>query len=338
MSNNKSNLHYVSTNPMVVDGEKMKSVQNRRRTQVEEWWHSSAGEAEQLCVANKWSAGVQPNVSQQTLQVDSRAALESVGGEGGGGKAYTEEDEEKRYGYKDEDIDVLRCSYMHVWGTQGQHIGWRTHKQWLQRYTDADVPGAPETTSRQWKQKEMSASKDDKDTADFVPIWHKSHVAGLRAQMKLDRESAKLTVIDKGQSLQKTGGGAPFQILPAWYDTLKEKCLQVIKLPGFGGDMVACFTAQMYEEKINLTDDEVMMYTPSLEWAYWFMRVQMNLLPQKVCGAPVSPEARVKQGKLHNISLQSLAVRIADGLDPKCIIGSNQFGMHLFPQAAFVWA
>jgi len=37
-------------------------------------------------VANKWSAGVQPNVLQQTLQVNSGAAAESVGGEGGGVK------------------------------------------------------------------------------------------------------------------------------------------------------------------------------------------------------------------------------------------------------------
>ena len=79
----------VSTNPMAAAGEKMNSVQNRRRTQVEEWWHSSAGEAEQLHVANKWSAGVKPNVLQQTLQVNSGAAAESVGGEGKGGKAYT---------------------------------------------------------------------------------------------------------------------------------------------------------------------------------------------------------------------------------------------------------
>jgi len=64
--------------------------------------------------------------------------------------------------------------------------------------------GAPETTFRQWKQ------KDDKDTADFVPVRHKSHVAGLLAQVKLDRAFAKSTVIEKALSLQKTGGGAPF--------------------------------------------------------------------------------------------------------------------------------
>ena len=298
----------------------MKSVQNRRRTQVEEWWHSTAGEAEQLRVVNKWSAGVQPKVFQQTLQVNSGAAPESVGGEGGGGKDYTEEYEEKRYGYKDAAIHVLCHSYMHVWGTQGQHIGWRNHKEWLQRCADADIPGAPETTFLLWKQKEKSVFEDDKDTPDFVPVRHKSHVAGLLAQVHLDREFAKSTVIEKALSLQKTGGGVPFQILPTWYDTLKERCLQVIKLLGFGGDMVACFAAH--------ADDETMMYTPSLEWTYWFMRVQMNLRLRKVCGAPVSPEVRVKQDELHEISVQRLTVRMVDGLDPKYIIGSDQFGIH----------
>ena len=153
---------------MAADGEQMKLLQNRRRTQVEDWWYSSAVEAEQLRVATKWSAGVHPNVLQQTLQVNSGAAAERVGGEAVGGKEYTAVYEEKSYGYKDEAIHVLRRSYMHVWDTQEQHIGWRPHKQWLQRCTDADVPGAPETAFCWWKQKEESAFKDDKDTADFV--------------------------------------------------------------------------------------------------------------------------------------------------------------------------
>ena len=93
---------------------------------------------------------MQPNVLQQTLQVNSGAATESVGGEGGEGKEYTEEYEEKHYDYKDAAIHVLCRSYMHVWGTQGQHIGWRNHKEWFQRCADADIPGAPETTFRLW--------------------------------------------------------------------------------------------------------------------------------------------------------------------------------------------
>ncbi len=91
---------------------------------------------------------------------------------------------------------------------------------------------------------------------------------------------------------------------------------QVIKLPGFGGSMVSCFAAQLYGEKMNLPDEEAMMYKPSEQWTWWFMRVQMHLSMRKVCGAPVSPQDMVKQDKLHKITLQRLAIRIDDGLDP----------------------
>ena len=74
--------------------------------------------------------------------------------------------------------------------------------------------------------------------------------------------------------------------------------------------MVACFAAQLYGEKMNLPDAEAIMYKPSERWAFWFMRVQMNLCLRKVCGAPVSPDAREKQDKLHHITLQRLAVRL----------------------------
>ncbi len=43
---------------------------------------------------------------------------------------------------------------------------------------------------------------------------------------------------------------------------------EVIKLPGFGGSMVACFAAQLYGEKMNLPDAETIMYKPSERWAF----------------------------------------------------------------------
>ncbi len=48
------------------------------------------------------------------------------------------------------------------------------------------------------------------------------------------------------------------RILPVWYQELKDRCLEVIKLPGFGGSMVTCFAVQLYGEKMNLSDVEVM--------------------------------------------------------------------------------
>ena len=67
----------VSSNPTVTEGEMMQSVKNRR-TLVEQWWHCSAG-AQELRVANKWSAGLKPTVFHKALQVNSETAAEGVG-------------------------------------------------------------------------------------------------------------------------------------------------------------------------------------------------------------------------------------------------------------------
>jgi hypothetical protein len=146
----------VSSHPTVVEGENMQSVKKNRRALVEQWWHCSSGDAEQLRVANKWSAGLKPTVFHEALQVNLESAAQDVGeGTGGDGKQQAEEDEHRRYGYKDPSIQVLRRSYMHVWGkTKGEHIGWRNHKEWQAKCKDAEIPDAPEASFRRWKKKD----------------------------------------------------------------------------------------------------------------------------------------------------------------------------------------
>ena len=80
-----------------------------------------------------------------------------------------------------------------------------------------------------------------------------------------DREFARKTIVQNYPELQSThkGDTRPFRILVVWYQELKDRDLEVIKLPGFGGSMVACFAEQLYGEKMNLPDAETMMYKPS---------------------------------------------------------------------------
>ena len=66
-------------------------------------------------MCNKWSGGLKPTVFHEVLHVNSEATSEGVGeGTGGDGKAEADEDEHRRYGYKDPAMQVLHRSYMHV--------------------------------------------------------------------------------------------------------------------------------------------------------------------------------------------------------------------------------
>jgi hypothetical protein len=97
----------------VVEGESIQSVTENRLKLVEKWWHCSSGRTQELRVANEWSAGLKPTVFHETLHANSEAAVEGVGeGMGGDGKVETDEDEHRRYDYKDPTIQLLCRSYM----------------------------------------------------------------------------------------------------------------------------------------------------------------------------------------------------------------------------------
>jgi hypothetical protein len=61
---------------------------------------------------------------------------------------------------------------------------------------------------------------------------------------------------------------------------------------------------------------------------------------RKQCTSPLSPEARIKQDQLHQITLQRIRITLLldEGLKSKYVIGSDEFGMLLFPQGQYRWA
>jgi hypothetical protein len=81
----------------------------------------------------------------------------------------------------------------------------------------------------------------------------KGQTRGLLEQVIHDREFTRKTIVHHETH---TGVTRPFRIQPDWYQELKDRCLEVIKLTGFGWNMVECFPAQLYGEKMNLPDAE----------------------------------------------------------------------------------
>ncbi len=117
---------------------------------------------------------------------------------GGDGKQQADEDEHRRYDCKDPIIQLLRHSYMNVWGkTKGEHIGWRNYKEWKAQCKNADIPDAPETSFRRWQKKQQAAfdCEPTKDTPESPPIRHRDQVLGLLEQVVRDREFARKTVL-----------------------------------------------------------------------------------------------------------------------------------------------
>ena len=84
-------------------------------------------------------------------------------------------------------------------------------------------------------------------------------------------------------------------------------CNDSLDLLGFGPELVLAFATSIYGRKMELSHEEASMYTPSIQWAYWFMRTKLSLRLRKIVGAPVPPEVSQSFKKK---SFQDLLVRI----------------------------
>jgi len=67
------------------------------------------------------------------------------------------------------------------------------------------------------------------------------------------------------------------------------------------------------------------------------MHKHLNLVCRRVTGHSYTPAEIAKQEELHQRNLKRIAVLRRLGLDPKYIVGSDQFCIHLFPQGAYKW-
>jgi hypothetical protein len=61
-----------------------------------------------MCVTNEWSVGLKPTVFQKALEVNSESETQNVKEDtGGDGKQQADEDEHRRYAYKDPNIQLM---------------------------------------------------------------------------------------------------------------------------------------------------------------------------------------------------------------------------------------
>ena len=206
------------------------AVRQEMTVQVEQWWNSS-DVAASLREENAWGAdgtvavvgkrkkcvptggSVVPTETvdhdEQTLLLDDCAHVE---------------EETVKYGYKDPSIDLLRRSYFHIWGKNGQHIGWRSFAQHKEKCIAADINPLPERTFYRWRTTEENTFKSSEAfdaSLHFLsrPIRHQSQISGFHNQLAADRAYVRGTMVDK-EPVLRTINGRSFAFSPEWHPDL----------------------------------------------------------------------------------------------------------------------
>ena len=118
---------------------------------------------------------------------------------------------------------------------------------------------------------------------------------------------------------------------------LTKRCLDLVNIAGCGPDLVAELASQVDHETMIQPDGTG--WNPSERWAYWFVGAHLGLVPRRITSRDAaSPEQIEQQARLHELNVEFIAIALQEGLHPKFIMGSDEFGMFLFPSGNVIWA
>jgi hypothetical protein len=78
-------------------------------------------------------------------------------------------------------------------------------------------------------------------------------------------------------------------------------------------------------------------WPPSRTWCYWFLHTHMGLVIRRITSARIPPDCMIVQQRVHDANVRLVGAYLYGGLRTKFVMGSDEFGAHLFPQGEYRW-
>jgi hypothetical protein len=232
--------------------------------------------------------------------------------------------------YNGANAALMACcnTWMHVWAADGTHAGWRTTVQLVAQLHEQLYHAVPPSTAARWLAAEKARYEQGKGVRkkpDLVELI-KAATATATAQRSGAVAEDLLVEVEPPQTVFGS------ELLPA----LVERCNSVIDVAGFGADLVAAFAVELYHASVDEAVD--VLWVPSPQWCYWFMHKHLGLVPRRITNHSTASPAQVGlQARLHALNVEHIAIARHEGLPDKYIMGSDEFGHHLFPFNKVKW-
>lgn len=235
------------------------------------------------------------------------------------------------YAYRNAVVKTLLRALLHRWDDRGRHVGWMDIKQYVKKIQDDLGHTVSLPTAYRYLKSEQKAFDSNSPEA----ITRRPNLIDLLTEAKDILGSGPCH--REGDAAPEDGHhiGRPFTFLKEWYKKLREDCLPLKDITGFGVPTVRALAVDIYLAEMGDSTEEV--WEPSDSWCLSFLKNHLGLTRRRVTGSMIPPSQRDVQERLHNSNIRRIAFLLAEGLDPKYIIGADEFGCHYFPQSKYKW-
>ena len=288
-------------------------------------------------VESKWTSWAAANGDPKPLKIgkadepSSAAAGAGALAEDGAADGAVPAAGVRRYAWANKTTRMLLTSCMHIFAKDGSHCGWLKVSEYQERVLQWLNYSVPESSAA----RQLAAEKADYAAGGGMrsrPDIINSVLADYNAIV----EKLKSVKDEPDEQVEHKGAKTSFKFPPAYYQQLKVDCAELMDMMGFGSCTVHALAASIVRDKAD-DDERHLSWEPSMDWCYWFMHAQLGLVVRNVTGFVCTAEQIAKQDDLHLSNLKTLALAFHDGLPIKYLLGSDQFGLFLFPHAEWKW-
>ena len=234
--------------------------------------------------------------------------------------------EPRQYDGANKQLVEIYAAYMHKWAADGSHVGWHTAEELVKTVEQRLFHIVPRANASRWLRAEKDRYAEGKGLRKRPDL-----VVLLRQLRERGTQKAAEDVVITEQPAAEQSVFKGHLVLE-----LKKHCEEVIDIAGFGPDLVSALASQVYHQSLDEPVDSV--WIPSPRWCYWFMHEHLGLVPRRIGShEAASPEQVELQARLHQLNVEYVAIALSEGLPRKYIIGSDEFGMFLFPTGDYKW-
>jgi hypothetical protein len=228
----------------------------------------------------------------------------------------------------------------HIWDVRGTHAGFKPNrKQCCAAIKDnLGLTCSPRTIERVY-------NEEKKLFEDGKGYRTKPNIDKLLREIEAERFEARRNPGELEDAADLAASTAPetlrkmhqYKLGPAHRKMVMDLCMPLTGMTGFGVRSVRAAASYVY--KTHVANDASPEWVPSLAYCYELMKKDMGYSYRRVTGKRVNDSMSEKQQELFDLLIELMAADIKRyGVLLDFIIGSDEYGHHLFPQCEYTWA